>query len=151
MRILVQRVKNARVSIAGKDIAAIGYGLLIFVGVGKGDEPGDIEKVAKKILNLRIFDDDDGKMNLNIGQVNGQIMSVPQFTLYADTRKGNRPGFDLSAEPSLAEEYWQRLNGFLKHGGIDVKEGSFGAHMEVSLINDGPVTIWLDSKKKSEK
>ncbi len=148
MRILLQRVKSAKVVVKGQDIAGIKQGLLLLLGVGKDDEAEDIENMAKKIVNLRIFGDEQGRMNLNIYQVKGQILSVPQFTLYADTRKGNRPGFDKSAEPEMAEEYWNRFNNLLRENSIDVKQGIFGAHMEVGLINDGPVTIWLDSKNR---
>jgi len=158
MRILVQRVKSAKVVVKGQNIADIKHGLLLFVGVGKDDEAEDIENMAKKIVNLRIFsftggfavgeEDEQGRMNLNIHQMKGQILSVPQFTLYADTRKGNRPGFDKSAEPERAKEYWNRFNNLLRENNIDVKQGVFGAHMEVGLINDGPVTIWLDSKHR---
>ena len=146
MRILIQRVKHARVLIDDRSVAEIGPGLLSLVGVGRGDGPDDIERMSKKVVNLRIFEDEDGKMNLNVKQVNGCILSVPQFTLYADTQKGNRPGFDSSAEPQLAKEYWKRFNRLLEESGVNVKEGCFGAHMEVELVNDGPVTIWLDSK-----
>lgn len=146
MRILVQRVKNAKVAVEGRDVSGIGQGLLLLVGVGKDDNEDDIEHIAKKVINLRIFEDEQGKMNLNIKQANGKVLSVPQFTLYADTRKGNRPGFDRSAGPEMAKEYWVKFNDLLRDNGIDVKEGFFGAHMEVELINDGPVTIWLDSK-----
>ncbi len=148
MRILVQRVKSAKVIVEDRDIADIRQGLLLLVGVGRDDGAKDVEHLAKKVVNLRIFEDEQKKMNLNIKQVNGQILSVPQFTLYADTLKGNRPGFDLSAEPEMAKEYWGRFNKLLQENGIDVKEGVFGAHMEVGLINDGPVTIWLDSKHR---
>ena len=147
MRILVQRVKNAKVNVAGNDIPAIGYGLLIFVGIGKDDGNDDIDIMARKIANLRIFEDEHGKMNLNIKQVKGRILSVPQFTLYADTRRGNRPGFEMSAEPEMAKELWVLFNDKLISEGIEVEAGVFGARMEVSLINDGPVTIWLDLKK----
>lgn len=148
MRILVQRVKNAKVVVDGNTISETGKGLLLLVGVGKDDTLDDIGHLAKKILNLRIFGDDEGKMNLNIKQAGGQILSVSQFTLYADTGKGNRPGFDLSADPVMAVEYWERFNVLLRDDGIDVKEGIFGANMEVDLTNDGPVTIWLDSKNR---
>ncbi|MEE8329121.1 MAG: D-aminoacyl-tRNA deacylase [Thermodesulfovibrionia bacterium] len=158
MRVLVQRVKSAKVVVKGQDIADIKQGLLLLVGVGRDDNADDIENMAKKIVNLRIFsstggfavgeEDEQGRMNLNIQQVKGQILSVPQFTLLADTRKGNRPGFDKSAGPEMAKEYWNKFNTLLRENSIEVREGVFGAHMEVGLINDGPVTIWLDSKHR---
>lgn len=143
MKIVIQRVKSAKVTAEGRNVAEITQGLLLLVGVGKGDDIDEIERLAKKVMNLRIFEDEQGKMNLNIKQINGQILSVPQFTLYADTRKGNRPGFEESAEPGMAREYWERFNNILREDGIDVKVGIFGGHMEVELINDGPVTILL--------
>ncbi|NQU73182.1 MAG: D-tyrosyl-tRNA(Tyr) deacylase [Candidatus Omnitrophica bacterium] len=146
MRILIQRVKNSKVCVGGKATASIQKGFLALVGVGKEDKPEDIERLAEKVMNLRIFEDEQGKMNLNIKQVKGQVLSVPQFTLYADTRKGNRPGFDLSAAPDMAKDYWERFNNLLVEGGVNVQKGVFAAHMEVELVNDGPVTIWLDSK-----
>lgn len=148
MRVLIQRVKSAKVVVDGHNVAEIKKGLLLLVGVGKEDRAGDIENMAKKVVNLRIFEDEHGKMNLNVKQVNGKILSVPQFTLYANTQKGNRPGFELSAEPRIAQEYWNRFNGLLREDNIEVKEGVFGAHMEVELINDGPLTIWLDSRHR---
>ena len=149
MRILIQRVKTSKVVVEGRDVSQIGDGLLLFVGVGRDDNENDVEYLAKKVINLRIFEDEKGKMNLNIQQVNGKILSVSQFTLYANTRKGNRPGFDQSADPAMAEEYWMKFNDLLRGNGIEVQEGVFGAHMEVELLNDGPVTIWLDSKDRS--
>jgi len=151
MRILIQRVKSAEVMVKGQCAGTIKEGLLLFVGIGKDDNIEDIERLCRKLINLRIFEDGQGKMNLNIKQVNGEILSVPQFTLYADIRKGNRPGFELSAEPELARAYWSRFNDLLRKEGIPVKEGIFGAHMEVKLINDGPVTIWLDSRELHSK
>jgi len=148
MRVIIQRVKKAKVVVDGNNVAETGKGMLLLVGVGKDDTLSDIEYLVRKIRNLRIFGDDQGKMNLDVKQVGGEILSVSQFTLYADTKKGNRPGFDLSADPEMAKEYWSRFNMLLREGGIDVKEGIFGAHMEVDLTNDGPVTIWLDSKIK---
>lgn len=146
MRILIQRVKRASVTVDGRCVAEIGHGLLLLVGIGRDDQPEEIAPLARKVVNLRIFEDEKGKMNLNVRQVNGQILSVSQFTLYADTRRGNRPGFELSAEPAMAKEYWEEFNNLLQENGADVRKGVFGAHMEVSLVNDGPVTIWLDSK-----
>lgn len=143
MKVVVQRVKSARVRVEEKDVARIKHGFLLLVGIGKGDNVEEIARTAKKVMNLRIFEDEQGKMNLNIKQVSGQILSVPQFTLYADTQKGNRPGFDMSAEPGMAKEYWERFNNILKENGIDAETGVFGAHMDVELINDGPVTIIL--------
>jgi D-tyrosyl-tRNA(Tyr) deacylase len=146
MRVLVQRVKEAKVTIDEGNIASIGKGLLILVGIAKDDGPSDIEKMAKKVAALRVFEDEAGKMNLDLKQACGQILSVPQFTLYADTKRGNRPGFDFSATPDVAKEYWQKFNNLLKENGLPVQEGRFGSHMAVSLVNDGPVTIMLDSK-----
>lgn len=144
MRLLIQRVKSCRVCVQGQIVAAIEIGILVLVGIGKNDTLQDIKRLSMKLINLRIFEDKKGKMNLNIKQVNGKILSVPQFTLYADTTRGNRPGFDLSAPPHEAKDYWQRFNNLLIREGVDVEKGVFGAHMEVELTNDGPVTIWLD-------
>ncbi|MBI5056499.1 MAG: D-tyrosyl-tRNA(Tyr) deacylase [Nitrospirae bacterium] len=148
MRILIQRVKTAKVIVDGQAVTEIGKGLLLLAGIGKDDNKDDIEYLARKAANLRIFEDEMGKMNLNVNQVRGEVLSVSQFTLYADTRKGNRPGFDQSASPDIAEEYWKLFNNMLREEGLTAKEGIFAAHMEVSLINDGPVTIWLDSKSR---
>ncbi len=148
MRILLQRVKSADVKVKGTVVACIEKGLLLLVGIGRDDGPGDLEYMAKKIVNLRIFEDEHGKMNLDISQVKGQILSVPQFTLFADTQKGNRPGFARSAGPETAKEYWNDFNNLLRTITVEVKEGVFGADMEVGLINDGPVTIWLDTKDR---
>jgi len=149
MRILIQRVKEASVIVEGQIVASIAQGLVLFVGIGKDDGINDIEYLSKKVSNMRIFEDEQGKMNLNIYQVNGRILSVSQFTLYANTKKGNRPGFDQSAEPAMAKEYWEKFNDLLRANGLEVAEGIFGAHMSVKLINDGPVTIWIDSKNHS--
>ena len=146
MKIVVQRVKSAKVSVGGKTTSEIGAGFLILVGVGKEDREEDLKYLSKKLTALRIFEDDKGKMNLDIKKARGSILSVPQFTLYADTRKGNRPGFEMSAEPQSAKKLWEDFNSMLESCGADVKEGIFGARMEVELINDGPVTILLDSK-----
>lgn len=148
MRALIQRVRRATVDVNADTKASIEKGLLIFVGVGKGDNERDLEYLSRKVSNLRIFEDGQGRMNLNILQVRGQILSVSQFTLYADTGKGNRPGFDRSADPGTAKKLWESFNQFLKRQGIDVQQGEFGAHMNVGLVNDGPVTIWLDSQQR---
>jgi D-tyrosyl-tRNA(Tyr) deacylase len=149
MRILIQRVKEASVIVEGQEIANIEQGLVILVGVGKDDGIDDMEYLSRKVSNIRIFDDEQGKMNLNIHQAKGKILSVSQFTLYASTRKGNRPGFDQSAEPAMAKECWDKFNDLLRMNGLEVAEGIFGSHMSVKLINDGPVSIWIDSKNPS--
>jgi D-tyrosyl-tRNA(Tyr) deacylase len=149
MRILIQRVKQASVIVEGQEVANIAQGLVLLVGIGKDDGTDDMEYLCRKVSNMRIFEDEEGKMNLNIQQVKGQILSVSQFTLYANTKKGNRPGFDQSADPAIAKEYWAKFNNLLRGNGLEVAEGVFGAHMNVKLINDGPVTIWLDSKNNN--
>lgn len=149
MRILIQRVKRASVVVEGQEVSNILQGLVLFVGIGKDDGIADIEYLCKKVSTMRVFEDAQGKMNLDIHQVNGRILSVSQFTLYANTKKGNRPGFDQSAEPAMAKEYWSKFNDLLREYGLEVAEGIFGAHMSVKLINDGPVTIWIDSKSSS--
>ena len=148
MRILIQRVKQASVTVDGGEVASIGKGLLLLIAVGREDGPEDIDYLAGKISKLRIFQDDNGKMNLDIKQVNGSILSVSQFTLYADTSKGNRPGFDQSAGPDTAKNYWLQFNEAVRSNGVELKEGIFAAHMEVELLNDGPVTILIDSKNR---
>lgn len=147
MRAVIQRVKRAKVLAGAKEISNIAKGLLLFVGIGKNDNANDCRYLAKKIANLRIFEDDNGKMNLSIKDINGEILSIPQFTLYANTKNGNRPGFDEAALPNEAEMLWQNFNTALKNEGVSLKEGQFAAHMEVELINDGPVTIFIDSKQ----
>jgi len=149
MRILIQRVKQASVVVEEQEVSNIAQGLVLFVGIGKDDGIDDIEYLCKKVSTMRVFEDAQGKMNLDIHQVNGRILSVSQFTLYANTKKGNRPGFDESAKPDMAKEYWSKFNELLRGKGLEVAEGIFGAHMSVRLINDGPVTIWIDSKSAS--
>ena len=149
MRIVLQRVKEGKVIIDNRPVSAIGQGYLIFAGIGQDDQVQDAEFLAKKIVNLRVFADAQGKMNLNIKQVLGEILSVSQFTLYADTDNGNRPGFEAAARPELALNLWRQFNDFLRQGEINVQEGVFAADMQVELVNDGPVTIILDSKKNN--
>ncbi|MBN1871222.1 MAG: D-tyrosyl-tRNA(Tyr) deacylase [Candidatus Omnitrophica bacterium] len=141
MRLVIQRVKYARVSVGGKIVSEIGIGFLILVGVGREDSEDDIMRLAKKVSTLRIFEDNNGKMNMNIQNIKGEILSVPQFTLYADTTRGNRPGFEQAAGPRMADELWQKFNNRLKEMGLTLKTGLFGEHMEIELVNDGPVTI----------
>ena len=149
MRVLVQRVESADVIVDGKMVAVTGEGMLLLVAISKDDTIEDIERLAKKVINLRIFEDENGKMNLSIKQAEGEVLSVSQFTLYADTKKGNRPGFDQAADPELANEYWKKFNSILRDNGLKVEEGIFAADMQVGLVNDGPVTIMLDSKNPS--
>lgn len=125
-------------------VSSIGPGLLILVGVGRADPPEHVERLADKVANLRIFADDEGKMNRALGDVNGEALVVSQFTLYADLRKGRRPSWADAGDPAVAAERVEALAGALEARGIRVARGVFGAHMQVELVNDGPVTIWLD-------
>lgn len=144
MKIVVQRVKSASVKVNSEIVSSIDHGLLLLVGFEKNDTMSDVLKLAKKVVSLRIFDDEDGKMNLSVQQVGGAILSVSQFTLAALTKKGNRPSFIEAMEPQLAQEYFETFNEEVKKLGIEVKSGVFQAHMDVSLVNDGPVTILLE-------
>ena len=149
MRVVLQRVKEASVTINGQKKVSIGKGLLLFVGIHKNDTPEIVEHMAGKIGRLRIFEDENGKMNLDIKYVSGEVLSVSQFTLLGGTSKGNRPGFDNAAAPETAEGLWERFNSAVLRSGIPLRAGKFGAHMEIGLINDGPVTFVMDSNKKT--
>jgi D-tyrosyl-tRNA(Tyr) deacylase len=147
MRLLIQRVSRAKVTVEDEITGEIGQGLLIFVGVGEDDSVAVSAEMAEKASRLRIFEDEQQKMNLDIMAVGGSALIVSQFTLYADTRKGNRPSFAAAAKPEAAKEIYNAFAGKMKEllGENRVAEGVFGAMMEVELINDGPVTIWVDS------
>ena len=138
---LIQRVSEANVTVSGEVIGSIGKGMLVLLGVEKNDSDIEIEKLATKLSRYRMFTDDDGKMNLNIDQVNGEILVVSQFTLVADTQKGNRPGFSRGATPEHGKAVYQKFVECLKAKGLTVATGEFGADMQVGLINDGPVTF----------
>jgi D-tyrosyl-tRNA(Tyr) deacylase len=145
MRVLVQRVSRAAVSVDGDATSSIGLGYLLLVGVGRGDEVAQVDRLADKIVGLRIFRDADGKTNLAIGDVGGEALVVSQFTLYADTRKGRRPSFVHAADPGEAAELVEAFAAALEARGVKVARGVFGAEMEVDLVNDGPFTLWLDA------
>ena len=144
MRALLQRVSKASVTVEGQTISTIGKGLLILLGVGHGDGEERAKYLAEKIANLRVFEDEQGRTNLSILDVNGEALVVSQFTLYADTRKGRRPSFIDAALPEVAEPLVRRFVEFLRGHGVPTQTGKFGAHMEVEIHNDGPVTIWLE-------
>jgi D-tyrosyl-tRNA(Tyr) deacylase len=147
MKALIQRVSEARVDIAGKNFSKIGKGMLIFVGVEKGDASADLEWLSKKISTLRIFEDVRKKMNLSVLDIEGEVLVVSQFTLSADCKRGNRPSFDSAEEPFTAKGLYEEFIERLKAKSLKVATGRFGVNMQIYLINDGPVTIMLDSKE----
>lgn len=147
MRAVIQKVTQASVVVENEEISKIDNGLLVLVAVKETDTADDIAYIKKKIANLRIFEDGEGKMNLSLKDVGGSIMLVSQFTLYGDVRKGNRPSFIESAKADKANEFYEILKDDLIADGFDVKTGRFQTHMEVSLTNDGPVTIIIDSER----
>lgn len=149
MKALLQRVVSASVSAAGEKIAEIGPGILVFLGVVKGDAVADAAALAAKCCEFRIFEDDDGKMNLSILDAGGKILVVSQFTLAADCAKGRRPSFDPAAPPEEARTLFESFCAACRKSGAEVKEGCFGAYMQVSLVNDGPATFILDSRRSS--
>jgi D-tyrosyl-tRNA(Tyr) deacylase len=144
MRALLQRVSKASVNVNGQTISTIGKGLLILLGVGHGDRKEQAQSLAEKIANLRVFEDAQGKTNLSVLDVRGEAIVVSQFTLYADARKGRRPSFIDAALPDVAEPLVDLFAELLRAHGVPTQTGKFGAHMEVEIHNDGPVTIWLE-------
>lgn len=147
MRVVLQRVKEASVTVDGEVLSSIGTGLLALVGIEDGDTEADADHIAGKIAGLRIFPDDDGKMNLSCLDLGGEVLAISQFTLHGDARKGRRPSFVRAAAPDKARPLMDSLLEKIKAAGLRAGTGRFGAHMEVALVNDGPVTILLDSRK----
>jgi D-aminoacyl-tRNA deacylase len=147
MRALLQRVSHASVTVDKQVVGQIGQGLLILLGIGHGDSEVQVKTITEKIVHLRIFEDDEGKMNRSLLNIGGQALVVSQFTLYADARKGRRPGYTDAAPPALAEPLVERFKDAIESFGLKVAGGVFGAYMQVELLNDGPVTIWLDSEQ----
>ena len=145
MRALLQRVAEASVAVDGQVVGTIDSGLLVLLGVTHEDEDEDAAWLARKIAGLRIFEDAEGKMNLGLVEVGGSVLAISQFTLYADSRKGRRPSFVNAARPDHAEPLYESFCQYLAAEGIPVSKGVFGAEMQVALVNDGPVTIWLDT------
>ena len=143
MRVVLQRVSQARVAVDGGVVGAIGRGLLLLVGVGRGDAPDEPETLAEKVAGLRVFDDADGKTNLALDDVGGEVLVVSQFTLYGDVRKGRRPSWIGAEDPAVAAERVEAFAQALEDLGVRVARGTFGAHMEVELVNDGPFTLLL--------
>ncbi|HET8838175.1 MAG TPA: D-aminoacyl-tRNA deacylase [Flavobacteriaceae bacterium] len=149
MRIIVQRVKKASVEISGEKVAGIGKGLLILLGIEAEDDHRDIEYLVRKIVNLRIFNDENEVMNLSLKEIKGEVIVVSQFTLHASTKKGNRPSYIKAAKPEIAIPLYEKFIFDLETAlGKKVGTGKFGADMQVALVNDGPVTILMDSKRK---
>jgi D-tyrosyl-tRNA(Tyr) deacylase len=147
MRVLIQRVSHASVTVDEKVAGKIGQGLLVLLGIGQDDSETQVKTLADKIVHLRIFGDDEGKMNRSLLDIEGEVLVVSQFTLYADMRRGRRPSFTDAAPPSLAEPLVERFKEAIAAYGLRVEDGIFGAHMQVALVNDGPVMIWLDSEE----
>lgn len=144
MRLVIQRVSNAHVTVADEIVGQIGAGLCVFLGIGKNDSEKNADSLAEKMSNLRIFEDDQGKMNRSVRDVGGEILVVSQFTLYGNAEKGRRPSFIDAARPELAIPLYERFVQLLRERGVPVETGEFGAMMDVELVNDGPVTLWLE-------
>ena len=147
MRVVVQRVNQASVTVGGDVAGRIGHGLLVLLGVAGDDQPEDGSQLAQKLVDLRIFEDSHGKMNLSLEEVGGEMLVVSQFTLLGDCRKGRRPSFVNAAPPELARKLYEDFVSHVRARGVSVATGVFRAHMEVALVNDGPVTLLLDSRK----
>ena len=147
MRIVVQRVKNASVSVAGETVSRIGRGLLVLIGVQAGDGEQDARLAAEKIAGLRVFEDEAGKMNLSVRDVGGEVLAVSQFTLLGDVRRGKRPSFTVAARPEDADPLYEAVVRLLRESGVPCLTGVFRAHMAVELVNDGPVTILYDTRR----
>lgn len=147
MRAVVQRVKNGRVIVQDRTVGSAGRGLLVYLGVAATDTDEDTRYMADKIANLRVFEDKDGKMNLSVADLHYEVLVVSQFTLYGDARKGRRPSYSNAAPPDRAKDLYEKLIRILADMGIETAQGAFGAHMDVTYTNDGPVTILLDSNK----
>jgi len=149
MRAVIQRVKRSKVSIENQIYSNIGSGLLVFLGITEEDDNSDIEWLANKIINLRIFGDSEGKLNFSVLDISGSILVVSQFTLYSSTKKGNRPSFLKAAKPDTAIPLYDKFVNYSREiSGLDIQTGSFGADMKIELLNDGPVTIIIDTKNK---
>ncbi len=148
MRILIQRVSSASVTVEGEIIGKVGQGMLILLGIETEDNDDDIDYLVRKIIALRIFEDEQGVMNNPIKEISGEILIVSQFTLHASTKKGNRPSYIRAARPEIAIPLYEKFVEALRSENIKIETGRFGAMMQVTLINDGPVTIWMDSKNK---
>ncbi len=148
MRAVVQRVSRGSVTVDGMVVGRIGRGFVVLVGVAEGDTPEDAAWLAAKVAGLRVFEDAEGKMNLSLGEVGGEVLVVSQFTLMGDCRKGRRPGFDAAARPEAAVPLYEAVVTALRAGGLRVETGRFQTHMEVELVNDGPVTLLLDSRRQ---
>jgi len=147
MRAVIQRVKRAEVRVHGCAVGAVGAGMLLLLGIGKEDNLEAAESLADKVVNLRIFDDQEGRMNRSISETKGGLLCVSQFTLYGDCRKGRRPSYDRAARPDMASRLYEAFVGSVRARGITVETGQFQAMMEVELVNDGPVTLLLDSER----
>ena len=147
MRAVVQRVSRARVTVEGEVVGQIGLGLLVLLGVGEGDDEGAAEYLAEKTVGLRVFEDDAGKMNRSVAEAGGAVLVVSQFTLYGDVRKGKRPSFDRAAKPEAANRLYEHFVQRVRAAGVQCETGRFQAMMDVELVNDGPVTILLDSER----
>ena len=149
MRVVIQRVLESSVKVDGKIVGEISKGYMLLLGIDEGDDSSDVDWLVQKILNLRIFGDDDGKLNLSILDIKGEILCISQFTLVADYKKGNRPSFIKAAKPEKAIPLFDYFKQEITKSGLKTQSGIFGADMKVSLLNDGPVTILMDSKTKS--